>query len=76
MCLNNPDCVHYPDLPKEIWKSVDWESCEDCGYDVECFTKAGGDQVYDGDDIICLGCGKIGIMSADGECAWASWDED
>lgn len=72
-CWHDP---HPPDLPKPIWKLVDWECCENCGDDVECFTQAGGKIVYDGDEIICLGCGLVGQMNADGEDAWACWDEE
>lgn len=64
-----------PDHKAAIWKSVNWESCEDCGDAVEVYTKCGGDLVYDGDEIICVGCGRIGQMSAD-EDAYAMWDDN
>lgn len=55
---------------------VDWLECEcECGGDVEVTSECGSsEQLYDGDECKCLGCGAKGVIECDDGAAWTSWE--
>ncbi|SPX93062.1 Uncharacterised protein [Morganella morganii] len=52
-------------------------ACEKCGHESATVQTEKGhdDWFYDGDKVTCENCRHAGVIEADGECAWCTWDE-
>lgn len=58
--------------------NIDWlGSCENCGCESSSVQTEEGTEkfLYVGDKITCDSCGHKGEVDADGENAWACWDD-
>ncbi len=60
----------------EIWQTLSWEECPNCGTDdIEAQVTTGTplDHVGDGDEIRCKECGGKGWASVDEGSAYIHW---